>query len=148
MCHARSFEQAAFWRGRTEVLSARYGLQQTVSQHFAELHALLVKGIDVPTEALKGNTVLVESEQRAHGVRVELLGDQHGTGPIAEKTFVGILVLAALSDGAPLSLVAPMREMSMMIGALMAMAILRERVGIFRIAGCGAVIAGVTLLAS
>ena len=59
-----------------------------------------------------------------------------------------ILVLAALSDGAPLSLVAPMREMSMMIGALMAMAILRERVGIFRIAGCGAVIAGVTLLAS
>ena len=59
-----------------------------------------------------------------------------------------ILVLAALSDGAPLSLVAPMREMSMMNGALMAMAILRERVGIFRIAGCGAVIAGVTLLAS
>lgn len=58
-----------------------------------------------------------------------------------------ILVLAALTDGAPLSLVAPMREMSMMLGALMGMLILREAVGPWRLAGCGVLILGVILLA-
>ncbi len=57
-----------------------------------------------------------------------------------------ILVLAALTSGAPLSLVAPMREMSMMVGALMGMVILREKVGPWRLAGCGGLIAGVILL--
>lgn len=59
-----------------------------------------------------------------------------------------ILVLAALTNGAPLSLVAPMREMSMMVGALMGMLILRETVGPWRLAGCGVLIAGVILLSS
>ncbi|CAM3029193.1 EamA-like transporter family protein [Paracoccus aminovorans] len=59
-----------------------------------------------------------------------------------------ILVLAALTGGAPLSLVAPMREMSMMVGALMGMLILREAVGPWRLAGCGVLIAGVILLSS
>ena len=57
-----------------------------------------------------------------------------------------ILVLAALSAGAPLSLVAPMREMSMMLGALMGMLILREAVGPWRLIGCAVLIAGVILL--
>jgi drug/metabolite transporter (DMT)-like permease len=58
-----------------------------------------------------------------------------------------ILVLAALRNGAPLSLVAPMREMSMMVGAVLAMVILREAVGIWRLAGCGVLIVGVIALA-
>lgn len=58
-----------------------------------------------------------------------------------------ILVLQALSHGAPLSLVAPAREMSMMAGALLAMIFLRERVGPGRLAGCAVLIAGVVLLA-
>ena len=57
-----------------------------------------------------------------------------------------ILVLAALTSGAPLSLVAPMREMSMMVGALLGMLILREKVGPWRLVGCGVLIAGVILL--
>lgn len=57
-----------------------------------------------------------------------------------------ILVLTALSLGAPLSAVAPAREMSMMIGALMGMVVLREAVGPWRWVGCGAMIAGVVLL--
>lgn len=57
-----------------------------------------------------------------------------------------ILVLTALTAGAPLSLVAPMREMSMMIGALMAMLFLREKVGPWRLFGCGVLIAGVIRL--
>ena len=59
-----------------------------------------------------------------------------------------ILVLAALAAGAPLSLVAPAREMSMMVGALLGMLVLRERVGAWRLAGCGLLIAGVVLLSA
>ena len=59
-----------------------------------------------------------------------------------------ILVLVALQGGAPLSLVAPMREMSMMAGALMGMLILREPVGRWRLIGCAALIAGVVLLSA
>ena len=40
-----------------------------------------------------------------------------------------------------------MREMSMMVGALLAMAILRENVGFWRLAGCGVLIMGVIALA-
>ncbi|MFD1880280.1 EamA family transporter [Paracoccus pacificus] len=59
-----------------------------------------------------------------------------------------ILVLTALTNGAPLSLVAPMREMSMMVGALMGMLILREPVGPWRLLGCAVLIAGVILLSA
>lgn len=58
-----------------------------------------------------------------------------------------ILVLAALQTGAPLSLVAPMREMSMMVGALLELAILREAVAFWRLAGCGVLIVSVIALA-
>ena len=68
-----------------------------------------------------------------------------GVGLLSPLSY--ILVLAALRSGAPLSLVAPMREMSMMVGALLAMAILREPVGFWRLAGCGVLIVGVVALA-
>ncbi len=67
-----------------------------------------------------------------------------GVGVLSPLSY--ILVLAALSDGAPLSLVAPMREMSMMVGALMGMLLLHEKVGPWRLAGCGVLIGGVILL--
>lgn len=57
-----------------------------------------------------------------------------------------ILVLMAFSMDAPLSLVAPMREMSMMIGALLALVILREPVGTWRLAGSALLLIGVVLL--
>jgi uncharacterized membrane protein len=57
-----------------------------------------------------------------------------------------ILVLTALDLGAPLSLVAPAREMSMMVGALFGMLILREPVGAWRLVGCLVLMAGVVLL--
>lgn len=59
-----------------------------------------------------------------------------------------ILVLTALSAGAPLSLVAPLREMSMMVATLLGMILLREPISPARILGCGAVVLGVVLLAS
>ncbi|ODA19824.1 multidrug DMT transporter permease, partial [Achromobacter xylosoxidans] len=59
-----------------------------------------------------------------------------------------ILVLYALRNGAPLSLVAPAREMSMMLGTLAGMFLLREKVGPGRLAGCLSILAGVVLLGS
>lgn len=59
-----------------------------------------------------------------------------------------ILVLYALRNGAPLSLVAPAREMSMMLGTLAGMFLLREKVGPGRLAGCVAILIGVVLLGS
>lgn len=69
-----------------------------------------------------------------------------GVGLLSPLSY--ILVLAALTGGAPLSLVAPMREMSMMVGALMGMLILHEKVGPWRLAGCCVLIAGVILLSA
>ncbi|KAG1523991.1 hypothetical protein G6F50_018563 [Rhizopus delemar] len=59
-----------------------------------------------------------------------------------------ILVLYALRNGAPLSLGAPAREMSMMLGTLAGMFLLREKVGPGRLAGCQSILAGVILLGS
>lgn len=67
-----------------------------------------------------------------------------GVGLLSPLSY--ILVLAALDTGAPLHLVAPMRESSMMVGALLGMAILREPVGPARLAGCALLVAGVVLL--
>lgn len=59
-----------------------------------------------------------------------------------------ILVLLALQIGAPLSLTAPAREMSMMVGALFGMMILREKAGPARLLGCAMLMGGVVLLGS
>ena len=67
-----------------------------------------------------------------------------GVGVLSPFSY--ILVLFALTGGAPLSLVAPMREMSMMVAALMGMLILREAVGLWRMVGCAVLLCGVVLL--
>src|SRR3954449_4457082 len=54
-----------------------------------------------------------------------------GVGVLSPLSY--ILVLAALNLGAPLSVVAPAREMSMMVGALFGLVILREPVGVWRL---------------
>lgn len=58
-----------------------------------------------------------------------------------------ILVLEAMAGGAPVSIVAPMRELSMMIVALLGMLLLGEKVGAARLGGCMAMVVGVVLLA-
>jgi drug/metabolite transporter (DMT)-like permease len=59
-----------------------------------------------------------------------------------------ILVLTALQMGAPLHVVAPAREMSMMIGALLGMIVLGEELTRAKLAGCAMIVAGVVLLAN
>ena len=67
-----------------------------------------------------------------------------GVGLLSPLSY--IFVLTAIDMGAPVSLVAPAREMSMMIGAIFGMMILREPVNAWRVGGCAAFIAGVVLL--
>jgi uncharacterized membrane protein len=67
-----------------------------------------------------------------------------GVGLLSPLSY--ILVLAALGLGAPVSAVAPAREMSMMVGALFGLVILRERVGAWRLIGCAVLIIGVVML--
>lgn len=69
-----------------------------------------------------------------------------GVGLLSPLSY--ILVLSALRSGAPLALVAPMREMSMMVGALLGLLILRENVGPWRLVGCAVLICGVIVLSS
>ena len=69
-----------------------------------------------------------------------------GVGLLAPMSY--ILVLSAIQMGAPLSLVAPAREMSMMVGAMFGMLILGERVTAWRVVGCAVLIGGVVLLGS
>jgi len=57
-----------------------------------------------------------------------------------------ILVLYALRDGAPVSLVAPAREMSMLLVTLAGLYILREPVGWGRLVGCSLIALGVVML--
>ena len=59
-----------------------------------------------------------------------------------------ILVLFALRLGAPVSLAAPAREMSMMVGALLGMLVLGEAVTRWRLVGCALLLGGVILLGS
>jgi drug/metabolite transporter (DMT)-like permease len=67
-----------------------------------------------------------------------------GVGVLSPLSY--ILVLSAIEGGAPLSLVAPAREMSMMVAAMFGMLILREPVNAWRIIGCLILILGVVLL--
>lgn len=69
-----------------------------------------------------------------------------GVGLLSPLSY--ILILASLEMGTPLSVVAPMREMSMMVGALLGMLILKEPVGAWRVIGCAVLFGGVVLLGS
>lgn len=88
--------------------------------------------------------LIITNPRRAFGTMHGFWWLAIGVGLLSPLSY--ILVLAALTSGAPLSLVAPMREMSMMVGALMGMVVLREPVGPWRLIGCGVLIAGVLLL--
>ena len=65
-------------------------------------------------------------------------------GALAPMSY--ILVLTAYRAGAPVTLVAPARELSMMVAAVLGILVLREPAGKARIAGCVLLTGGVVLL--
>lgn len=85
--------------------------------------------------ALKGNTL--KNMQGYWGLAVLV-------GVLSPLSY--ILILYALGLGAPLSVVAPARELSMMIGTLFGFIWLKERVSLGRLLGCVILVGGVVLL--
>lgn len=90
--------------------------------------------------------LILSRPRRAIGAMHGYWGLALGVGVLSPLSY--IIVLSVLTAGAPVSIVAPMREMSMMVGALMGMIILREPVGPARLAGCAVLVLGVILLAA
>ncbi len=67
-----------------------------------------------------------------------------GVGLLSTLSYA--LILTVLQMGAPVSIVAPAREMSMMVGTLLGMVILKEHVGPWRLTGCIVLVGGVICL--
>jgi len=87
--------------------------------------------------------------RQRHTAWVALRGYWHLAWAVGLLSPLGyILVLYALRNGAPVSLVAPAREMSMMLGTFAGYFLLRETVSLGRWAGCAAILVGVVLLGS
>lgn len=89
---------------------------------------------------------IVVAQRRREGALTIKWREAAGVGLLAPLGY--ILVLGAMQLGAPLSVVAPAREMSMMAGALFGMLLLGEPVGRARLAGCTVMLGGVLLLSA
>ena len=134
------------WGGATGSLSAGYtvvdgygikllGIHPVVLDWFANvIRFFMLAAIVLP------NAALARERMKGHWWLAV------GVGLLSPMSY--ILVLSAIEMGAPLSLVAPAREMSMMVGALFGMLILGERVNGWRLIGCAVLIVGVVLLSS
>ena len=57
------------------VIAAQFR-QDGVCQHFAQLDAHLVKGVDIPDDALHKDLVLVEGDQLAQALRRQFLKEE------------------------------------------------------------------------
>lgn len=114
--------------------------------------AVAVTRLGVPPVAMNWTSNLLSfGPLLPHAIAAPGLARMRGRWPLAVAVgllspLAYILVLTALGMGAPLSAVAPMREMSMMIGALLGLVVLRERVGGWRLVGCAVLVGGVVLL--
>ena len=92
---------------------------------------------------------MVADEGRVGALALQELADQ-----LVQQARRGVrraalhLVLLALQDGSPVSLVAPAREMSMLLATIAGLYLLREPVGWGRMLGCILIGGGVILLAS
>jgi drug/metabolite transporter (DMT)-like permease len=132
------------WGGATGALIASYTVSDAYSVKTLGVHPVILDWCsNLFRFALLAPVVL----RNPAGFRSRMRGRWHlalGVGLLSPLSY--ILVLLALDMGAPLSVVAPAREMSMMVGALLGMVVLKEAVGVGRIAGCAVLVVGVILL--
>ena len=133
------------WGGTTGGLIASYtlvdgygvkrlGIEAVLLDWFANLLRLAML-----TPAVARDWAGSKARMQGHWLRA------FGVGVLSPLGY--ILVLRAMAAGAPLSVVAPMRELSMMLVALLGMVLLGEPVGRARLGGCGLMVLGVVLLA-
>lgn len=142
----RSARAGVLWGGATGGLIAGYTVVDGWGAKVLGIHPVL---LDWCANALRLAFLLPTALRDWRGFKARLAGLwllAAGVGVLAPLGYV--LVLTALRLGAPLHVVAPMREMSMMVGALLGMIVLGERVTPARLLGCAMILAGVALLAA
>ncbi|HLS16481.1 MAG TPA: DMT family transporter [Paenalcaligenes sp.] len=144
--------------GRSEAwVGVRWGLFiGTIIASYSIIDAYAVKTLALPPVLVGwvsslGGALLLLPKVMTHAT--ELRTQMRGIWPYA--CFVGffspltyILVLYVLSQGAPVSIVAPLRESSMVFGALAGVWLFKERVSALGWVGCALIFTGIFLVAS
>jgi drug/metabolite transporter (DMT)-like permease len=120
----------------------------TVSDAYS-VKVLLVAPVILDWLSAVGNAALMAPRAWIH--RVNMMQQMRGkwgyalaVGLLSPMAY--ILVLYALQQGAQVSLVAPLREMSLMMATVAGFFILKEQASFARVAGCVIIVAGVILL--
>ena len=83
-------------------LGAHIVAEDFFGQDFAELHAFLVEGVEIPQEALKHDFVLKVGEQGAEGARCQSAAVNEARVAVPGKPFVGIVVIFSESESGDL----------------------------------------------
>jgi len=144
--------------GRSEAwVGVRWGLFiGTIIASYSIIDAYAVKTLALPPVLVGwvsslGGALLLLPKVMTHAT--ELRTQMRGIWPYA--CFVGffspltyILVLYVLSQGAPVSIVAPLRESSMVFGALAGVWLFKDRVSALGWVGCALIFTGIFLVAS
>lgn len=138
--------EGLFWGGATGGLIASYAVVDSYAVKTLGIVPVFLDWVSNLMRFLLLLPLVLRDPRRARQVMRGHWRTALAVGLLSPLSY--ILILAALTDGAPLSVVAPMREMSMMVAALMALVILREPVGRWRLGGCAVLMTGVNLLAT
>lgn len=142
----RSARTGVAWGGATGTMIAGYTVVDGWGAKVLGIHPVL---LDWCANALRLGFLLPSMLRDQTAFRARMRGHWRLAFAVGLLSPLGyILVLTALQLGAPLHAVAPAREMSMMVGALLGMIVLRERVTPVRLAGCALIVGGVVLLAN
>jgi drug/metabolite transporter (DMT)-like permease len=136
--------QGVHWGTATGALIASYTVNDGYGVKVLSIHPVLLDWFSNFLRFVMLAPIVLANRARAIEVMTGRWLLAIGVGVLSPLSY--ILVLTAIHWGAPISLVAPAREMSMMIGALLGMIVLREPVNAWRIAGCLTLMLGVIFL--
>ena len=147
----KRFASAQAWVGvKWGLFIGLFIASYTLSDAYS-VKVLLVAPVVLDWLSALGNTAILAP--RAWMQRGSLMSQMQGkwhyawaVGALSPMAY--ILVLYALQNGGYVSLIAPLREMSLMMASIAGMVILKEQASATRILGCAIIVGGVLLLVS
>lgn len=145
----RRFTAPQSWTGiRWGLFIGMFIAAYTVTDAYS-VKVLLIAPVILDWLSALGNAVILAP--RAWVRRASMMQQMHGkwgyalaVGALSPMAY--ILVLYALQKGGHVSLVAPLREMSLMMATVAGFFILKERASAARLLGCAVIVTGVVLL--
>lgn len=145
----RRFTAPQSWTGiRWGLFIGMFIAAYTVTDAYS-VKVLLIAPVILDWLSALGNAVILAP--RAWVRRASMMQQMHGkwgyalaVGALSPMAY--ILVLYALQKGGHVSLVAPLREMSLMMATVAGFFILKERASVARLLGCAVIVTGVVLL--